>query len=53
MQGALHKTENTKPCSIHTLCNQDPPGIAWAKPKHNFAPLPETEFVDVNCTSGL
>jgi hypothetical protein len=43
MQWALHKSENTKPCSIlaHTICNQDPPGITWAKPKRNFAPMPK------------
>jgi hypothetical protein len=46
MQG-LHKRRNTKLCSIHTLSNQDPLGITWAKLKHNFA---QTDFVDVNCT---
>jgi hypothetical protein len=36
---ALHKIENTQPCSKHTLWNQDLPVIAWVKLRHYFAAL--------------
>jgi hypothetical protein len=46
----LHQSKKIKTLLSTNLRNQDPLGIAWAKPKTNFAPKYQTDFVDVQRT---